>query len=93
MTYTNTTLVNSMRAHGGPAFPSTIDMPEGGRLFNGGMMLRDWFAGQFFAAAVSDRAQWLCHMGDKGATLAYDYVASEAYQMADAMLKAREAQP
>lgn len=87
---------------GGPAFPSaqpteTWVTGQHGQAVpvverHGGMSLRDWYAGQFFAAAVSDREQWLCHMGDKGATPAYDYVAGEAYQMADAMLKAREAQ-
>lgn len=84
---------------GGAAFPSRVithyvsDGKSGAEPVYetvGGMSLRDWFAGQFFAATLSDREQWLCHMGDKGATPAYNYVASEAYQMADAMLKARE---
>jgi hypothetical protein len=52
--------------------------PDGGRyLFNQGMTLRDYFAGQTLAAD---------YMGD------YDYAerAKAAYKAADAMLAARE---
>lgn len=84
------TVLRELYAAGLPAFPSNVALGEGATLNAPGMMLRDWFAGQFFAATISDREQWLCHMGDKGGVPAYDYVAGEAYQMADAMLKARE---
>ncbi len=65
---------------GGPAFPlmGESNHPDGGRyLFNQGMTLRDYFAGQTLAAD---------YMGD------YDYAerAKAAYKAADAMLAARE---
>jgi len=87
----NRTILREFIAAGLPAFPSNVALNDGATFNAPGMMLRDWLAGQFFAATLSDREQWLCHMGDKGATPAYDYVAGEVYQMADAMLKARKA--
>jgi hypothetical protein len=63
---------------GGPAFPN-----EG---FNGwgepqqGMTLRDYFAAKAMQACIA-----------KGAPLVFDDVANKAYEMSDAMLKAREA--
>jgi hypothetical protein len=69
------------------AFPSS-----GGRYWSGksGMTLRDWFAGQALAGPVSSRvalysAQEIATIG--GA----DWMARGAYNIADAMLKAREA--
>jgi hypothetical protein len=62
---------------GGPAFPTVmIDKPEGG------MTLRDYFAAKALLAG------WAANM-----TPAYDNEtrAKYAYQLADAMLKAREA--
>ena len=74
---------------GGPAFPRT-----GYECTNGdwvppqlGMTLRDWFAGQALAGISS--------------TLAHEYedrdlaerYAADAYELADAMLKAREVKP
>lgn len=44
---------------------------------SGGMSLRDWFAGQAMARIVHGRGM-------------FHAVAKESYQMADAMLKARE---
>ena len=67
---------------GGPAFPVSKDVvyPQ-----LNGMSLRDWFAGQALPVAWDAL--------DKGYFEADDYtkaVAECAYQMADAMLKARE---
>jgi hypothetical protein len=74
---------------GGSAFPH----PEVARLQDGrcvvadadpGMTLRDWFAGKALAA--------IPHIGC-GCDLRVEEVALAAYQLADAMLKAREVKP
>ena len=48
----------------------------------GGMSLRDWFAGQVFAAIIG-------HPVWEGTD---DEIASDAYKAADAMLRARDAE-
>lgn len=66
---------------GGPAFPITDPCQAGG------MTLRDWFAGKAMAACVS-----ACQ-GDTrlpGETQS-ELIARRSYELADAMLKAREA--
>ena len=75
--------------NGGPAFPVpfSIDPENGGPVFaelygNGGMTLRDYFA----AKAMQG---YLTH--EQAANSPEDVVASWAYSMADAMLRAREA--
>ncbi|MGN6539096.1 MAG: hypothetical protein ACTHKQ_25645 [Mesorhizobium sp.] len=67
---------------GGPAFPSEWKFPDGGSATCPGMTLRDWFAGQalFVAKDVCISRQ---------STTESD-VARVAYDIADAMLKARE---
>lgn len=65
------------RTDGGPAFP--VDIEGWGAEY--GMSLRDWFAGQ----ALGWRARKGVQVG-----LA-DTLAADAYTLADAMLKAREA--
>lgn len=60
---------------GGPAFPVTA----GQQVYATGMSLRDWFAGQALATAYAQ------HEGSP------DRTAEWAYQVADAMLKARDA--
>jgi hypothetical protein len=65
---------------GGPAFPGNIG------IYDPGMSLRDWFAGQSIAGLlfmVSAGKHDLMHHGHKG-------LAEEAYRVADAMLKARK---
>ena len=65
---------------GGPAFPRYgTDYCER----QSGMTLRDWFAGKALAA--------IPHIGC-GCDLRVEEVALAAYQLADAMLKAREVQ-
>jgi hypothetical protein len=61
---------------GGPAFP--VDSPALGT-FQAGMTLRDWFAGQVAAGLAPDRN-----------TLGYGLLAGIAYELADALLAARE---
>jgi hypothetical protein len=62
---------------GGPAFPNRGDNTPTNRIYDG-MSLRDWFAGQAI----------LCVLGY--ATGDNEAVATECYQIADAMLAARE---
>lgn len=68
-----------------PAFPQSIS-PAGPF---GGMTLRDWFAGQ---ALVGVAQEYLHRNGFHGDTL-FPNLACHSYQIADAMLAAREAQP
>jgi hypothetical protein len=58
---------------GGPAFPTPAH-----NLQNDGMTLRDYFAAKAMQACIA-----------KGAPLVFDAIADKAYEMADAMLKAR----
>lgn len=78
----------SAREGGGPAFPQSLTVgPTGDFLSSldckeGGMTLRDYFAAkamQGFASTLSGEAPVL-----------YGRLAQDAYEMADAMLKARE---
>ena len=64
---------------GGPAFPTH---PEGA-LIHDGMTLRDYFAASFIASGVVFKNL------SSGSTT--DEVAAQAYALADAMLKARQA--
>lgn len=72
---------------GGPAFPGP-SYTERGHL-NGhamGMTLRDWFAGQALAAEISGRwANEIASVPD------HPELAKNAYELADAMLAARDA--
>ena len=76
---------------GGPAFPH----PEVARLQDGrcvvadadpGMTIRDWFAGQAISGMITPGCVQMTEATRKAR-------ASEAYAIADAMLKAREAKP
>lgn len=67
---------------GGPAFPTVADNGHTGN--QDGMTLRDYFAAK--------AAQGICASKDEAGVLinhGYEWVASEAYKIADAMLKAR----
>lgn len=73
------------RNDGGPAFPfgqisETTGQPVNG-FYDPGMSLRDWFAGLALQGicASGPSSEWSSEM-----------LAQEAYQLADAMLKARE---
>lgn len=64
---------------GGPAFPSARDMRHNPDFdHEGGMSVRDHFAGLAMAAIIPDTQ------------LGFDAICAEAYQYADAMLRARE---
>lgn len=74
---------------GGPAFPTADGTATDGEKTvvhdstSRGMSLRDWFAGQALAGIMADSTT------TNGASFAA--IAEEAYQAADAMLKARGA--
>jgi hypothetical protein len=68
---------------GGPAFPVAEDHKVADSLpWTAGMTLRDWFAGQALAGVLADGT----------VDLPADRLATTAFGIADAMLKAREAQ-
>ena len=66
---------------GGPAFPVAVAAPDGEKHLQEGMTLRDWFAGQALGKCLHEF--WGEHDGTESATIA-------AYQIADAMIKARK---
>jgi len=73
---------------GGPAFPmaaSTGD-PRDGVYRQNGMTLRDWFAGQALAGLLGN-AEF--HVEPEDGDEVPKLIATNVYQMADAMLKAR----
>jgi hypothetical protein len=66
--------------NGGPAFPAQeVNLSYASYSASQGMSLRDWFAGQAI------RARW-----GSGAPMTPEDAASMAYQIADAMLEARQ---
>ena len=81
----------SARDDGGPAFPVTgLSVESGpddtevwGSVDCKGMTLRDYFAGQALQGAIADVSQ----------SNLPDDVAAYAYELADAMLKARREKP
>lgn len=76
---------------GGPAFPRPqAETSQGGNFEQDGMTLRDWFAGQALSGMmasqyVSEHAG--VHKTDAGMV---DGLALRSYQLADALLAARE---
>jgi hypothetical protein len=66
--------------NGGPAFPQQVQVAADGTTWFDGMTLRDYFAAKAMRALVSADLM-----------TPHDYVANDAYNYADAMLKAREA--
>jgi hypothetical protein len=73
---------------GGPAFPTTKPLEHWGDP-NQGMTLRDYFAAKALPAIYKDTCE--CARVEGQSVDWRDEVAAEAYDMADAMLKAREA--
>ena len=68
---------------GGPAFPGFDYIDQGGKKNPEGMTLRDYFAASFISSGVVFKNL------SSGSTT--DEVAEQAYALADAMLKARQA--
>ncbi len=67
---------------GGPAFPFAV--PERFYAAHEGMSLRDWFAGQIASGLAA-------YSGTSGINYGPVEIAERAYQVADAIIKAREA--
>ncbi len=85
-----------MRAKdGGPAFPSqpVMTMPGGVQMVleQGGMTLRDYFAAKAMVAIYHFAGERNPH--GKNPPITAEDIAFDAYEMADAMLKAREVKP
>ncbi len=70
----------SNKETGGPAFPQDKVDAWGTRTSTGGMTLRDYFAAKAMQGFAASDSHWPTA----------DAVASNAYEWADAMLKARE---
>ena len=68
-----------------PAFPTRI-ITDGKSQSIGGMTLRDYFAAQVAVGVMSD--YW---NSDRMKDPTFEDIAQQAYDLADAMLKAREA--
>lgn len=91
------------RTDGGPAFPSEHDetvISSSGheriiRCFTEGLSLRDYFAAKAMVAVLIDfeRVKILVKYALENGVSYRDEVAFQAYEMADAMLNAREIKP
>lgn len=82
--------MNETIKDGGPAFPV---FPETGAAHDAafrGMTLRDFFAAKAIDQAAIDERAYPTGIGGEAS---YVGIASRAYLMADAMLRAREVQP
>lgn len=78
--------MNTPPKDGGPAFPRpAVITPQGVYVSESeiGMSMRDWFAGQALAGILASR-----HYSQT--QLAVDGIAKTLFEMADAMLKARQ---
>ena len=78
---------------GGPAFSQCVYNMKGGYDIAGGMTLRDYFAAKAMQSIYAANVEWEptgTPMDEESLQVLAD-VAQDAYKMADAMLKAREA--
>ena len=73
---------------GGPAFPSAVAIGPAGDVYegvDGGMTLRDWFAGQALAGLLANPSR-----EEAGTRPAEAHYAAASYLIADAMLAERD---
>ena len=70
--------------NGGPAFPCDHIVDDDGLSLASGMTLREYFAGQAISQIIATCANDTTYSMTKA-----DYFAGRAYEIADAMLKAR----
>ena len=85
--------ITGARAPNPPAFPLQVHASPNSEIQEG-MTLRDWFAGQALAGIVS--GDWAMAITDAGQTAGLRSEASialGAYEIADAMLAARNQEP
>ncbi len=79
-----------MSKDGGHAFPQSLTINDNGNIVwgpQGGMSLRDWFAGQALPVVMTGAAE--CDWPDIGAEEKRNVIAALAYAFADAMLEER----
>jgi hypothetical protein len=77
---------------GGPAFPSSEYDPQYDRnILTGGMTLRDYFAAKAMQAFISAYPCQAIDSEDGGTPVDPQSIAGDAYDVADAMLRARGA--
>jgi hypothetical protein len=79
---------------GGPAFPRAGFWSDDGPCATdtqpqGGMSLRDWFAGQALVAIIQVTSAGLHQPSKKHGCRVVEAIALDAYEMADAMIAAR----
>jgi hypothetical protein len=76
---------------GGPAFPAPITKPL--ENYYPGISVREYFAAKAMQVIYSANCEWepTGTPADEETLKLFDEVATDAYAMADAMLKAREA--
>ena len=74
----------AMKNDGGPAFPIYQPDMNVGNDAGPGMSLRDWFAGQAMVGLMSDPGLRPSNLDE------FEHMATRLYQVADAMLKARD---
>jgi len=73
-----------------PAFPLVVDFGDVVK-YQEGMTLRDYFAAKAMQSWITVTVQRYVHKGELQIDMpSQNSIAKEAYQMADAMLKARE---
>ena len=73
-----------------PAFPIAIDLGDAVK-YQEGMTLRDYFAAKAMQSWITVTVQRYVHQNQLQIDMpSRDLIAAEAYQIADAMLKARE---
>ena len=70
---------------GESAFPVKTDMADGSSIESMGMSLRDYFAAKAMQGILSNNS-----MIDTATESTFEWVTKNAYQLADAMLRARE---
>ena len=76
-----------MKKDGGSAFPSEQSECQDNtwnQTFDPGMSLRDWFAGQAMVGLMGDSGLRPSNLDE------FEHMATRLYQVADAMLKARD---
>ena len=77
--------------HGGPAFPTAPTTRDTVHVGADGMLLRDYFAAAALPAIITATASGNHSPDFREDEPASNAIARDAYTMADAMLKAREA--
>jgi hypothetical protein len=90
----------TQKPDGGPAYPQSETLYDDGaelvRTSHGGMSLRDYFAGQALAnpeICTGKAMEWQLRkwFGERTGITRVEIVAKQAYEYADAMIAAREA--